>query len=99
MISEAGSPGPSPGSQANSGRISSRGAPVDQPPVSGTASAAPAGTTKDNDAFTSAAANTQRGTWPSVINLMAHPATGQNLVGQATALTLLILYQLERSAL
>src|SRR5262249_17197522 len=76
--------------QANSGRISSRGAPDDQPPLSGTSPAAPGRIAAARQAPTRAVANMQPGIRPRAIDLIAHPAPEQVFVSQAPALTPLI---------
>src|SRR4029077_20773548 len=96
MTSTASRPGPSPGSQANSGRISSRGAPVDQPALSGTPPAAPGRAAAARHAPTRAVVNIQPESRPIVFDLIARPATEQVFVGRGPTPTPLLLYQPEQ---
>src|SRR5262249_48651453 len=73
------------------GRISSRGAPVDQPPLSRTSPAAAGGVAAPRHAPRRTVANMRPGTRPRGIDLIVHLAPEQVIVGQAPALTPFIL--------
>src|SRR3954452_3727194 len=89
-------PGPSPDSRANWGRISSRAAPVDQPPLPGISPATPGPVAAARHAPTRAIAKMRPQTRPSVIDLIAHPVREEDFVGRVPDRTSSLLYQPEQ---